>query len=310
MADEKLAWAKETDGKLKHFRKLPLAFGHNKMRKWFGANVNIAGLLMAVARFISIIGIATSPFWIEYFRGAKIDFWNTFSLSGVLAVFLIFSWIHDNILSGRARRRIQEDHFDSAQFVLARAFHSLGHVVNLNGAGPNHDSTIDEFYRSMLEAIEKVSKSELGIVESPYFSVSLLVFDKNGKRVRIQSRSTLSRNTGISIPSNDTMAYFVGLSGREKVVNDFLNEDHPFPKEGLSEKRCPYRSIFLLPLLYQTQHSPSETFCVGVVTIDCDRPYVFWGVRPESFVLKLNPFLAPLRMVLFHRHESLQIGGN
>jgi len=57
-----------------------------------------------------------------------------------------------------------------------------------------------------------------------------------------------------------------------------------------------YKSILLVPLLENVERNKYR--CMGVVTIDSERPYEFWGGRDERIVIAIKPYLNLLTLTL------------
>jgi len=172
---------------------------------------------------------------------------------------------------------------------------SLARAIKLTRQ--EHTAIIKECRAKILQVIRKVAEIHLGDYEGTHLEVTLLLFEDDGKRIRIAARTTAERQVDRTMESENVMAFYVARSGQHRVVNDFLKDKHPFPKTSLSTGGCPtYRSMLLIPLLETSAGTPDSS--IGVVSIDRSRPYHFWPGRGNDLALKVSPYCTWLTLLL------------
>ncbi len=95
------------------------------------------------------------------------------------------------------------------------------------------------------------------------------------------------------------MAYFVAKARLPwKMVPD-LKSEPPFTHEGISQADCPYRSVLLIPVVFE-----ADGKACGVITIDSSRAYEFWNyASAQNIFIQVMPFVR-LAAILLQEHEE------
>jgi hypothetical protein len=235
-------------------------------------------------------GLAASPPGLGYYYGSlKSLTVVVIATSGIAAGHSLVSFL--DALSKEKAKSEGENHSD----MLVR----LGDLLNAHKprkSGPPAQK--DDAIRACLGILEifcrQITRSAKGDV-----AVSLVLYQGSSR----QKMSLRHRNPGNLRPVNreirteGLLGHFVCAYGAEPQVVDDVRE---FTATSPTQTKPDYRSIFFYPLEVLSKEGKSIK---GFVSIDCKKPYAFYGNRSNDIVVTCEP-------VLNHIRESIQEPGN
>ncbi len=278
------------------WRRAALGIWYNHMPKLFGWTLSPMRLVFGLVRGLCFLAVSLSPVWLKYAAAPEAISWTEALLySSLLTLILGYNFFYDKIIRDYRPKSI-------AQKLRTRlSLEHCGVTSNLTGVlklrKKEGQPTIDGAMIKMLECIRDAARIQLGDYEGAHVEATLLLFDDpKCATIKVVNRTTHSRPTGRVKASEEVMAFHVAKSRKHRVVNDFMSDGHPFPKQGLSGDIPSYRSILMIPLL-DAQPGEQDT-CIGVVTVDSSRPYHFWPGNGEDVVVQLKPFIVLLTFFL------------
>jgi len=278
-------------------RRMAAGLWHNFVPNLFGWKISPLRLLFGVIRGLCVTAIALAPIWLKFYENTSRLSWTEAAVySIIIAVMLIYGYWYDKIVKELKPRSISHKLREKLTLETSGITKRLNQVVKLRlkDLKPELESAESD----VLKCIRNASRIHLKDFEGTCIEATLFLFNEaDCESIKIASRTTSSRPAGQVFPCADVMAYHVAKSGKHRVVHDFMKDDHPFPKLGLSGGGTPsYRSILLMPLLDRTDGG-SDT-CIGVVTVDSTRPYHFWPGNGEDLVLRLKSYCTFLALFL------------
>jgi hypothetical protein len=281
------------------WRKIGDAFG----RLWY-VRLAIAApgfvvLVRGLTRMLVFGGLATAPFWIDYFDKSEVPKDRLLFYSGIMFLLLLAGWILDNFVKEGARNRRLEDHREAAALEHRNLVNEMLAIVPMPAADLQNAPFMSVVRRTLTAILQRV-REDLDTLDAAYLEVSLLLFQPQD-RIVVVERADRNRAIGASVERRSTMAYYVARVGADwKHVPDLRNEE-PFAFHGISVAHCPYRSILLIPIIYA---KPDGADAVGVVTIDSARAYEFWNESVTDRLFKqVMPFVRILA-ILFQNHPE------
>jgi hypothetical protein len=269
---------------------------HNYLPRVLGWNPSLIRVAFSALRFLSFLALSLLPVWVKYFDESSPFSWKTaLWLSSAISTLLLFDFFYDRFASGWKTKGVRSQLLRKLSNDLRGTIANFSSVVKLTRE--EHRPLVNAARKNVLELIRRVTQIHVGDYEGAHIEVTLLLFeDSDCRQMRIVDRTTASRSVNTIVNSDEVMAFFVAKSGKHRVVNDFLKDNHPFRKTGLSGPDPPYRSILLIPLLDTASGSPDS--CVGVVSIDSSRPYHFWPGGGADLVVKVSPYCTWVMLLL------------
>lgn len=275
--------------------RLALGLRYNYVPKILGWNISFGRLAASIIRGLCLVVLVAWPIGLKRYDNAiswSVALWL---VAGLLFV-NTYAYFHDKIVSSLKPRRVRRRLLERLSLHAKGTVGSVAHAVKLRNQ--DHKPAVDAAIKEVLSCIRRVAEIHLGDYERAFLEVTLLVFDDpDCKRMRIAERTTEERLKHVVIESEEIMAYHVAKSGTHRAINDFANDSHPFRKTGLSASTFSYRSILLIPILDRSS-TGKEDSCVGVITIDSQRPYHFWPGRGNELAVKVSPFCTWVRLLL------------
>lgn len=252
-----------------------------------------------MARIIVWAGLATAPFWIDYFDKKDVPKERLLLYSGIMFSLLVLNWAIDTFVKNGARRKRLEDHRETSAIEHRNLINEMLTVVNVPATNLGDARFMSVVARALRAILQRV-REELDTLDADYLEASLLIFQPNNQ-IEVVERAVRNRAIGTSVDRNRTMAYFVAQTRQDwKHIPD-LKREKLFNFEGISDPSCPYRSILLIPIIYV---DPSGSTAVGVITIDSARPYEFWNEAVTDRLYKqVMPFVR-LLAILFQSHPE------
>lgn len=179
---------------------------------------------------------------------------------------------------------------DSQADILVR----LGDLLNTHK--PRRSTSLaekDDAIRACLGILEiftrQITKSPKGDV-----SVSLVLYQGSSR----QKMSLRHRNPGNERPVNreikteGLLGHHVCETGGNPQVVDDVNE---FSISSPTQSKREYRSIFFYPLEVSGREGK---FIKGFISIDCKKPYAFYGNRSNDIVVTCEPVLNHVRELI------------
>ncbi|HEX8063065.1 MAG TPA: hypothetical protein VF535_07595 [Allosphingosinicella sp.] len=259
----------------------------------------LPGLARGLSRITVWAGLATAPFWIDFFDKKDVPKDHLVLYSAIMFALLVANWILDTFIKSGARRRRLQDHRETAAIEHRNLVNEMLKVVAVPAANLGDAVFMGVVARTLRVILQRI-REELDTLDASYLEASLLLFQPNNQ-IEIVERAVRNRAIGSSVERTRTMAYFVAQARRDwKHVPD-LKREELFNFEGISDPSCPYRSILFIPIIYA---EPRGSTAVGVVTIDSARPYEFWNEAVTDRLYKqVMPFVR-LLAILFQSHSE------
>jgi hypothetical protein len=258
-----------------------------------------------LARLVAWAGLASAPFWIDYFHKQEVPKGRLVLYSVIMFGLLVLNWALDTFVKNAAREKRLDDHREEAAIEHRNLLNEMLNIVDVPAANLTDAAFMGVVRRSLTAILQRV-REELDTLDASYLEVSLMLFKPN-EQIAVVERAVRNRAVGANAERKSTMAYFVARAGLDwKHVPD-LAWEAPFSFEGISDPSCPYRSVLLMPIIYTYPDMPSEA--VGVVTVDSARAYEFWnkGVT-ERLYKQVMPFVRLLAILLQSHPERVRCG--
>lgn len=293
------AWARRKPG---FWQKLGRAF----CRAWFIKlrlkKPSLRNIIRWLVQASILIAISSAPYWSMHFEGTE----NTKKFVPyyfIAAASLIFiRWAFNEFVTAADRREELENHREHTALELQNMFKNMLGLVDVPRADFDNTAYVDVLQRTLktiLHTVNEVTDS----IDTSYFQVALLVFQPNS-RMEVVARSGGPRLVRRRFDRREAMAFHVANSNIELQYVPDLKRQKLFSFEGLSESDCPYRSVLLIPIYYETQDGSTEA--CGVVTIDSSRAYEFWNETIARRIYKqVIPFVRVLAIMLQQHPERV-----
>src|SRR5260370_19696249 len=249
-----------------------------------------------LVQFVVVVILALYPLWIKviFDKTSTLTWEQAEIISGVVIVCLLVTNTYTRIWKDHKPRKTKRRLQNKLSLELKGMIAALSRAIKLHRQ--EHAHIVDKCKAQILQVIRKVAEIHLGDYEGTHLEVTLLLFEEDGKKIRIAERTTAERLVDKTMESENVMAYYVARSGQHRVVNDFQKDNHPFPRTSLSTGLSPtYRSMLLIPLL---DTSSGTVHSIGVVSIDSSKPYHFWPGRGNDLALKVSPYCTWLTLLL------------
>jgi hypothetical protein len=254
-------------------------------------------------RLVSSAAIAAIPIVYKLYKDTenngsnKISWAHSILVTGAIVILIWYNKLYDWIL------KIRKDRDDTIEqeLALSSAMSNATSRLTRKGEITISEQDINKIISDMLKAIRLQTRLILHDFEEHYLETSLLVLNEDGKQMVVAHRAIGNRPLDSKINIEECMAYYVSISQKEREVNDFKWRPGPFEKRGISSEKPKYRSILLLPLIYEV--SGNDGICKGVVSIDSSRPYEFWGSGKSRIVIRIQPYLNILCLLLSVSHN-------
>lgn len=269
---------------------------YNAVPKLVGWTLTVPRLIFGSIRGLLLLALSLWPIWLKFYDETTTLSWGeAVGLSALISAALIYSHWYDKIVREYKPRTVRGRLYQKLALELCGTI--AGFTKSVKVRRKEEQPNIDVARKKVLECIRTITQLHLRDYEGVYLEATLWLFDDaDCRHMRIAERTTTARPVGKVVNSEDVMAFYVAKSRKHRVVNDFLRDNHPFPKSGLSADKPPYRSILLIPLLDTSSGSPDT--CIGVVSIDSSRPYHFWPGSGDELVVKLSPYTTWLMLLL------------
>lgn len=258
-------------------------------------NVSIKQFILAVVKFLAVVVIASSPFWIEYFQKNTMQIKDVALFTVPILLAMVYLYFYErSVLSDSSDISRHEELVSLRQ---TKAINELNNVVRVNRGNSNKDK-IDSIVKSLIGCIDQGTRSYLRQYKESYFQVTLMLFtDNTGTSFNIAHRAYPTRREGVVVASSGAAAFYVAeTNSLSKAIHDLKNQS-VFPYAGLSASaEPPYRSVLLLPVTLSKRNG--DTICLGVISIDASRPYEFWGTREYDLAVRLQPYVQLIGLLL------------
>ncbi len=264
---------------------------------------SISGFVFWPIRAFSPIVISLLPVMIKswkgddiVFRGAVVTWPAVIIITLVIGTLLIYNRIYDLVREANRDRNNVQVREQKVALRLSNATRRINeHFSPIQSS--SLISALEEIRNQILVAIREQARIALNYYDDGVLEVSMVVFhDDECSFIKVCNRAEGIRDTGLPIRANDTMAYYVALTGTVKTVHHFSDGRHPFAPRGLTSDKPRYKSILLVPLLENVGWNKYR--CMGVVTVDSERAYEFWGGRDNRIVIRIKPLLNLLALTL------------
>lgn len=254
------------------------AFWHNKvprrLRPWGIFHLVARAALICAA---PITGVITSALTVS----------NAIVVAVVLLLFNVATTVGDRLSKEKAR---------SPEFAgtgLVRVGDLLSSYKPDAVRGRQYKETAIEACLGIMESIAlPVTKSQTGDV-----SVTLILYEGSSvTKMRVRKRNPgNTRPLNRPVDTERTLGHYVCQRGDSPLtINDIKHFGKEFAQSP-TQTSYDYKAILLIPLLCDTQDGPKPK---GFVSIDCNRPYAFYGNRANSITVMSKPILAQLREMI------------
>jgi hypothetical protein len=227
-------------------------------------------------------------------NAGQLTWQNAWWLVGFMVVLQLYAFLYDRSAKTYRAKTVRRRLLQRLSLELTGTISNFSKLVRPK---QGQMQAIAATRKLLLDCIRRVAEIHLADYEGAHLEATLLLFaDEDCKQMQIAQRTTTERPTGKIVNSDEIMAYYVARSGKHRAINDYLKDNHPFGKSGLSAANPPYRSILLIPLLELSSGAPDV--CLGVVSIDSQRPYHFWPGSGDDLVVKVKPYCTWLAILL------------
>ncbi len=293
---EARAWAQADEGALDSFKGVLWYLWYQKRPKLLGAHFTILGLFLGLLRFASVVGIASSPFWIEYYTTKKVDWENSLIFTALITIFMMYNWLNDKYINNKNTSSMRRAHDQNLAVRDHEAVKSLLPLVQV-GQQRRFEGQKNQLVVNLLNCIEQKTRHHVNVFKEDYFQVSLLLFSSDGQTISIKNRAHPTRPLRESVEAVETAAYYVAQAKKEwKAIHD-LKRGKIFPYSGLSRPGAPpYRSILMVPMF--SKAVVGGEVCKGMITVDCAVPYEFWGPIAHDLAVKILPYSELINLLL------------
>jgi hypothetical protein len=170
-------------------------------------------------------------------------------------------------------------------------------LTGVKGGRALSQSDKDDAIRACLGILENytrlVTRSKKGDI-----SVSLVLFAGNSaSRMKVRHRNPGNeRPTNREFDATHLMGYHACLRGTEpRVVHD-LRKFGGKSMVSPTQTTVNYRSIFIIPVV--TRRGEADEKIRGFISIDCPRPYAFYGNRSSVLVVTCEPILSRINELI------------
>lgn len=265
--------------------------------------LSLWGMTIFLLQIISSVGLVFSPFWIGLLLEDQLPTAIAVKSAIAIAALRMLGWMAPKLRAMGSAHATDRRHLDE---LATRQFNI---VKELFAALPEDCLPQDDQWRLRLSdritsCILHISQSRISGGAAAGLQCTFIGFEGDAaERLRVFSRAKDTRPIAIDVPTDQTIAFYVAMSGRYFVVND-LKSQKIFPQRGLSHPKANYRSIMLIPVIVGPQ---SRKRCVGVVTLDSPRPCEFWGDIGDSLATQLIPFVHILTFVMRNGYPAVPV---
>jgi len=215
--------------------------------------------------------------------------WVYGSISGLLAtgvagaIFVGHSTV--SFFDGLSKEKASQSDDNQTDIVVRFGDLLVAHKVK----GTLNDIERDDAIRACLGVLEVFSR-QITKTRSGDISVSLVLYSGSSQgRMKVRYRNPgNTRPVNREVDADKMLGHTACVNGAlPRVVHD-LREFGKGSITSPTQSKADYRSIFFFPL---TVDSGDEKVVRGFVSIDCKRPYAFYGNRSSSIVVTCEPIL-------------------
>lgn len=298
--DAAMNWVRQPPSRFTRLRYWWSRLQHHSLARPFQAPINLGSLATWLFWALASGGIILAPIWLDMLSTRAISPPLYPLLVGVMLVLLavqrgapaIRSW-----LTARKSIRREQDSFATRHFnVVSELFKSLP-----EDCLPDEHEWKMRTADQLLSCIVHLARSRVDAFWRDEMQATLLGFENGSVIVRSRGRTDRLRNGGR--PYAQAIAYYVAVSGKQFVVNDWLAQG-VFPKTGLTADKPRYRSILQIPVILGESGARR---CVGVVSIDAPPPCAFWGDDGDSLATQLMPFVHIFTVLLREGYQTVDV---
>lgn len=253
------------------------AFWYNKVPRQF----RFWGLTHLLSRAVLIV---SAPLTAVYYD--SITLVQAGVVGGGLIILNVFTSVADRMSKAGA----------SSPSFTAEGFLRIGDLLTAYKVNSIKAADRDAAIESCLGIIENIAipetKSQRGDV-----SVNLITYVGNSTtQMKVRHRNPgNTRPKNRQFPTDAVLGHYVCQRGNAPLT---INNIKHFGKDfaaSPTQNSYAYRSILLIPMLCNT---PQGQVAKGFVSVDCTRPYAFYGNRANSIAVTSKPVLALLREML------------
>ncbi|MBT1155718.1 hypothetical protein J1C56_08950 [Aminobacter anthyllidis] len=270
-------WLSEDFNVWQRFGRNALGLYHNKLPREFR--------LVGLTHWLSRTALASSAPGLAYFYGS-IPGWTAIVAGG--GFFLAHSLV--GVLDKLSKAKSSDDNDVQSEMIIR-----VGDLLSSLKSRIAKSSDKDDAIRACLGIIENyartVTKSKKGDL-----SVSLVLFSGNSTtRMKVRHRNPgNNRPTNREFDGRSLLGFHACGSGpAPRVVQDLKW----FGKPALvspTQQKVGYRSILIVPV----QSSGTAGAIRGFVSIDCARPYAFYGNRSNVIMVTCEPVFSHINELI------------
>lgn len=279
-------------------RKIPRIFGAGSGR----------GFALIIGRVLLNLGITATPLWFSWINQPQLrDFGFAAWTTGILGSLMISKEIFNNLkYHGDVERRAIKLRFQVAA-LEANLHRELAEITNISHY-VNGDKE-REILQRILAAMADQARAHLRYFDDTAFQATLFLFDDdNCENFLCRARARDNRPVGHRIPCNRSVAYFwaSGFPDRSSSVHDIKVLSMFPPRLSDGSVHTDYRSILILPL---TVPAGDSLQLRGVITLDSDRRYEFWGAKRAELESLLEPHVRWILAIINDHPYVMNING-
>jgi hypothetical protein len=271
-------------------------------------DVSIFRIMRMLLRCFTVLFLGAVPLVIAIMKGVPetptlaaandVKYW----MISVVIVQFINWWIGTTDSSGLKRKSRNDHQGKAASEVQAVIDLVLQHGSRISFK-KRHNILI-QIVQGLIDVVEHQVRISFEDYGSVYYCANVLWFtNEKFDEIEILARSDRARGAGVRVKSVGTAAFYAAKLDRHIVVNDITSDRHPFRRKGFSGGYVQYRSFICIPI---TSPDGASRCCVGVLTIDSQRPYEFSGKAESDIVTMLKPYCSILALVLSSTAKKLR----
>lgn len=249
------------------------------------------GLFLVVLRILLSFAVAATPVWFAAWLkepenlDVRLALWTTLVLGGVMAAKAVLDYFVSRASIDRKALKLR---FQVAA-LESNLHRELAEITKL--ADHVNGDKEKEILQRILAAMADQARAHLRYFDDTAFQATLFLFDDEGTgHFLCRARAREDRPVGHRVRCVRSVAFFWAerFPDRSSSVHNIRALSMFPPRLSEGAPRANYRSILILPLA--DHDSVGDSFRLrGVVTLDSDRCYEFFGDRRTDLESLLEP---------------------
>jgi hypothetical protein len=241
----------------------------------------------AVVHFATKSLVASSAPFTAYLVYETITLWMASAASAV--IFVGHSLV--SFLDSVSLRKRSSQPIDQTEAIVR-----VGELLRMSAPASRAQANLDDMIRSALGVVENFSR-QVTKSRKEEISVAIALYEGSSTtRLRIRHRNPgNTRPVGRTFDGKGVLGHHACQSGSGPKIVHNIKRMHPKFRKSPTNSQALYHSFLILPL---TVERNGGKVIGGFLSIDCTKPYTFYGSRGTTLIVNLEPIVEHIQRLL------------